>query len=114
MNNSGFTLIEAAVSIVIISIVVIAIFPMFSQTFSVIFSSNTKTESIDRARTNLIDNFDTTATPPETIDVTFNSTSDSISIKAYEYKGEGGPYKKPNNDTENLIIQYYKYKNPNI
>lgn len=50
MKNNGFTLIEILLSIVLISIVVTALFPMFNQSFKSIFLAREKTEKINLAQ----------------------------------------------------------------
>jgi prepilin-type N-terminal cleavage/methylation domain-containing protein len=117
MKNNGFTLIEVIISIFLIGIIVVAVFPMFNQGFRNLFSFTSKTNAINEVRSDLINvlrggeipSSVTISSPDITIDFDDNDI-DSISInsKAYSVIRD---YSLPGKGEENLELEYYSYDN---
>jgi len=109
MYDKGFTLVEIIISILLIGIVIASILPMFFQGFRVLFSSESKTDAINSAKADLINNYikSTPSTTPTSITLDFGGgTIKTITASSYTIKEN---YKTPEQDKEELKIQYYVY-----
>lgn len=108
MNNQGFTLIEILVSILILGIVVVSIFPLFSREFGAFFDSKGKLTSINQARNKIVEKIYNPATSgiPDTL--TYQTSSDSFDINVDKYTVEEN-YQYDDKDKV-VTIKYFKYK----
>lgn len=113
MKNNGFTLIEVVISIFLVGIIVIAVFPMFNQGFRTLFSFTSKTNAINEARSELIGNLRDGGTPSSspTIIIDFDDdTVDSIAINSKAYSVPRN-FSLPGKGEETLNLEYYSYDN---
>lgn len=109
-NNKGFTLVEILLSIVLIGIIAIYIFPVFSHVFSSIFSSGDKTISTFEGQSNLVDIISEVNNGiNDNITSNQNLTFEDIEIDSF-YIEEIFSYQKPNNIfTGSDNLNYYIY-----
>lgn len=109
-KNKGFTLVEVLVTIMLIGIVAVAIFPVFSNIFSSIFSAGDKTNATYTSKKKIIEsikNDDNIVT--NDLKIVINTSDDQ-----YEITDNGvlqqvsTEYSKPNADIkENVLMNYY-------
>ena len=115
MGEKGFTLIEIIISIFLLGIVVISIFPMLSNSLDTIISSDRKTSSINSAENELIkklSDFNAEDISIKEVELQVkdkDNTDNVISMKAQKYIIQKS-YKKPSKLKEEKVnIIYYKY-----
>ncbi len=107
MKENGFTLVEIIITILIIGIIGFAVFPLFSHATNTLYSANSKTEAISEARNVLLEDIESKS--PEEKNLIFYNTDDNYSINADKYVIDNS-YEKPNKKSEDLMIEFYKYK----
>jgi len=110
-KNNGFTLVEIIISITLLSIIAIAVFPVFINIFNSIFSAGDKTVATYQAQQDIINDLDSGSGSSTT--VTFSNGSINININANMYTATSS-YKKPNVKaaSEQVQIYYYRYATP--
>ena len=111
-KNNGFTLVEIIISITLLGIIAIAVFPVFSNIFNSIFSAGDKTVATYQAQQDIINDLESGSGSSTT--VTFsNGGSIDIDINANMFNATSS-YKKPNVKaaSEQVQIYYYRYATP--
>ena len=110
MNEKGFTLVEVVISILLIGVIAVAILPMFFQGVRVLFSSESKTSAINKAKEDVINNYIKSNPPAASTSITFDFGGGTTkTINANSYATTPQTYKTPNQEEDNLIIEYYVY-----
>lgn len=110
MKNNGFTLIEVIISILLIGVISVAVAPMFYQGLRTVLSFTSKTDAVNEARSDLIDDLrGTGTTTPTTVTINFTNNgglNKSITASAYSIKSN---YSLPGVGQETVELNYYTY-----
>lgn len=111
MNDKGFTLVEVVISILLIGVIAVSILPMFLQGVQVLFSSESKTRAINKAKEDVINNYIKSNPSTSTESITFDfggGLNKNITVNSYTTTPQ--IYKTPNQGENSVIIEYYVYK----
>ena len=112
-RNKGFTLVEILVSLALLGIIAIFIFPVFNHIFNSIFSAGDKTITTYGVQKQLVDIVESNVNgDKKTLFLEFNNGTTTSYNR--ELVIATSNYKLPNTkvNEKELIIYYYKYTTP--
>jgi len=109
MSEKGFTLVEIIISIAILGIVTISIYPVFTNAFNVLIDSSNKVKNIDSATNELI--ADISSKDSSVVNLTLvdkDNNEKNLNLDKYIVNKN---YDLTNNNQKKVTIEYYKFSN---
>lgn len=113
-NKKGFTLVEIMVTILLLGIVAVAIFPVFSNIFSSIYSAGDKTSATYTSREKIVESIKNENNIKKDNLTIIISTDPDETSDDYEISDKGAlqevttEYSKPNSEIkEDVGMKYY-------